>query len=102
MTPYKPNFDVESEVPIPYYRQNYIRDYVYTITMAIQNLLFDDWVTMDRNYAERMEFKKRIIEENGLDAMDCREGGYEGCAEMLECLVECKRAPECITRCGNF
>lgn len=43
---------------------------------------------MDRNYAERMEFKKKIIEENGIDAMDCREGGYEGCAEMLDYLVE--------------
>lgn len=35
-----------------------------------------------------MEFKRKIIVENGKDAMDCREGGYEGCLEMLEYLVE--------------
>lgn len=90
MVPYKPDFNIESESPIPYYRQDYIRDYVYSITMAIQKLLFDDWIAMDRNYAERMAFKKKIIEENGVDALDCREGGYDGCAELLEYLVDCK------------
>lgn len=43
---------------------------------------------MDKNYAERMEFKRKIIADNGVDAMDCRAGGYEGCAEMLEYLVD--------------
>jgi hypothetical protein len=35
-----------------------------------------------------MEFKRKIIAENGVDAVDCRDGGYGGCAEMLEYLVE--------------
>lgn len=35
-----------------------------------------------------MALKKQVIENVGSDAIDCREGGYEGCMEMLECLVE--------------
>lgn len=42
VVPYKPNFDLENEPPIPYYRQNYIRDYVYTVTMGNYSL-FNLW-----------------------------------------------------------
>lgn len=46
-----------------------------------------------------MELKKQVIEEVGTDAIDCREGGYDGCVEMLECLVEYlpRRFPEIFT-----
>jgi len=66
---------------------NEVDEFAPNYSVAIQKLAFDNWIVMDRNFAERMEFKRKICAENGVDAMDCREGGYEGCAEMLEYLV---------------
>ena len=105
VTAYKPDFDILQEEPIPYYLTDLIRDRVYAITMgmqhtlskndhltngkvAITNLPFDEWFVFDRNYKTRMALKKKAIEEVGSDAIDCREGGYEGCVELLECLVD--------------
>lgn len=85
---YKPSFDIAAEEPIEWYKKDYIRDRVYSITMAIENLPFDDWFVFDKNYKTRMDFKEKVIEQVGSDAIDCREGGYDGCVEMLECLVD--------------
>lgn len=35
-----------------------------------------------------MALKADVIEKVGSDAIDCREGGYDPCVEMLECLIE--------------
>lgn len=35
-----------------------------------------------------MAFKKKVLEEHGIHAIDCRQGGYDGCVELLEYLVE--------------
>lgn len=35
-----------------------------------------------------MKLKAEVIEKVGSDAIDCREGGYEPCVELLECFVE--------------
>lgn len=43
---------------------------------------------MDRNYKMRMDLKAKVLEEVGSDAIDCRDEGYEGCVELLECLLE--------------
>jgi len=65
-----------------------IRTETLTTNTTIQKLDFNDWVVFDKNYEKRMEFKKRIVQDHGVDALDCRDGGYDGCVEMLECLVE--------------
>jgi hypothetical protein len=56
--------------------------------LAIRNLAFDDWVVMDKNFAARMKLKQQVIEKVGPDALDCREGGLEGCIELLEILTQ--------------
>ncbi|KAK4944583.1 hypothetical protein LTR10_016017 [Elasticomyces elasticus] len=88
VVPYKPNFHYEDEEPIPWYEKDFISDRVYSITMAIEKLAFNDWIVFDKNYKKRMDLKAKVLEEVGSDAIDCREGGYDGCVEMLECLVE--------------
>jgi len=65
-----------------------IRTETLTTNTTIQKLDFNGWVVFDKNYEKRMEFKKRIVQDHGVDALDCRDGGYDGCVEMLECLVE--------------
>ena len=55
---------------------------------AIENLPFNDWIVFDKNYKKRMELKAKVIEEVGSDAIDCRDGGYDGCVELLELLLE--------------
>ncbi|KAI1608254.1 hypothetical protein EDD37DRAFT_654253 [Exophiala viscosa] len=85
--PYKPNFQYEDEEPISWYEKDFISDRVYSITMAIEKLAFNDWIVFDKNYKKRMDLKAKVLEEAGSDAIDCREGGYDGCVEMLECLV---------------
>lgn len=34
VVPYKPDFDISTEEPIPFYRESYISDRVYSITMG--------------------------------------------------------------------
>ncbi|EXJ88764.1 hypothetical protein A1O3_01828 [Capronia epimyces CBS 606.96] len=88
VTPYKPDFNYEDEPPIEWYHKDYISDRVYSITMAIEKLAFNDWIVFDRNYKKRMELKAKVLEAVGSDAIDCRDGGYDGCVELLEYLLE--------------
>ena len=50
-----------------------------------------------------MDLNARVLEQVGSDAIDCREGGYEGCVELLECLVEYlpRRFPTIFEMDGN-
>ncbi|KAF2500801.1 hypothetical protein BU16DRAFT_259183 [Lophium mytilinum] len=43
---------------------------------------------MDKNFAARMALKQQVIDKVGPDALDCREGGLEGCIELLGILTE--------------
>ena len=56
--------------------------------LAIENLPFNDWIVFDKNYKKRMDLKAMVVEKVGSDAIDCREGGYDGCVELLELLLE--------------
>jgi hypothetical protein len=86
--PYKEPFDIEKEEPAPWYRQGYIQDKVYAITMAIQNLAFNDWILIDKNYPSRMELKKGIIADVGNQVIECFPPGFDSCVEFLELLVQ--------------
>ncbi|KAF2087937.1 hypothetical protein K490DRAFT_40713, partial [Saccharata proteae CBS 121410] len=47
-----------------------------------------DWIRIDKNFPSRMALKSRVYADYGTDAIDCREGGYDGCAELLQMLVK--------------
>ncbi|EXJ83497.1 hypothetical protein A1O1_07120 [Capronia coronata CBS 617.96] len=88
VTPYKADFKYEEEEPIQWYHKEFISDRVYSITMSIEKLAFNDWIVFDKNYKKRMDLKAKVLAEVGSDAIDCRDEGYAGCVEMLECLLE--------------
>lgn len=77
-----------SLAPDQWWRDPYISDRVYTPTMALRACAFDDWLRVDRNYADRMAHKRNVLDTYGWPvAIDCRREAEAAVEELLECLV---------------
>ncbi|WPA99291.1 uncharacterized protein RHO25_003908 [Cercospora beticola] len=78
-----PNFDWKSTPPI---RNSPLKP-KYHLTMALENITLSEIVEMDNTYAERMEVRKRILDEQGEKVVMCNqevEGSGEAVRELYE------------------
>ncbi|CAK1360615.1 unnamed protein product [Cercospora beticola] len=78
-----PNFDWKTTPPI---RNSPLKP-KYHLTMALENITLSEIVEMDNTYAERMEVRKRILDEQGEKVVMCNqevEGSGEAVRELYE------------------
>ncbi|GIZ45893.1 hypothetical protein CKM354_000904100 [Cercospora kikuchii] len=78
--PLPPTFDWKTTPPI---RNSPLKP-KYHLTMALENITLSDIIAMDNTYVERMQIRRRVMDEQGEAAMMCNPVCNEAVGELYE------------------